>query len=94
MDFFTSDNNEPHCLHWFCNIFTEEVLDLGRCSSDDMDYPYMRRGLLSVQLLPWIPWFLRFLLMTLNTPIIGPIIYYDAYILNVLSLIWISSSQD
>ena len=30
----------PHRLHWFRNVFTEAVGDLGSCSSDDMNSPY------------------------------------------------------
>ena len=36
----TSDTDTPLRLHWFRNVFTEAVGDLGSCSSDDMNSPY------------------------------------------------------
>ena len=40
VNYVTSENNNMHRLQWIHNFFTKVMGDLGRCSSDDMDYIY------------------------------------------------------
>ena len=90
---FSINYETPLRLYLFLNVFYGDMLYMVSRNSYYMESP-MRCRLLIVKSLPCSLWFICFLLMRPQITIIQPITYSGAYILIVLSLIFIISPKN
>ena len=90
---FSINYETPLRLYLFLNVFYGKMLYMVRRNIYYMESP-MRWSLLIVNFLPCSLWFIYFLLLRPQITIIQPITYSDAYILIVLSLMFIISPKD